>query len=81
MFFLFNYIFILFGLINFLLVFKEYRGFLKVKNIVFLKDLCNLYKENKILIYCFLFFLFSLSGLPPFLGFFIKLFIIKFLDF
>lgn len=46
-------------------------------SIIKLSDLYNIYKYNKLITLLLVFLLFSVSGLPPFLGFFGKLFWLK----
>ena len=46
-------------------------------SIIKLSDLYNIYKYNKLISLLLVFLLFSVSGLPPFLGFFGKLFWLK----
>ena len=51
--------------------------FVKNNNIVFLSDLFNIYKYNKYISVILVLLFFSVSGLPPFIGFMSKLFWIK----
>ena len=48
--------------------------FVKNNNIVFLSDLFNIYKYNKYISVILVLLFFSVSGLPPFIGFMSKLF-------
>lgn len=68
--YLFIYIILLLGFLNFLLNLQQ---FYNQRSIVYFSDLKNFYKNNLLISFFFSFYILSFAGLPPFSGFFGKL--------
>jgi NADH-quinone oxidoreductase subunit N len=72
-FYLIIYIFILMAVFSGFLNIRRYDNFLKIK---YIEDLIGVFFSNPLLSLIFIIFIFSLSGIPPLAGFFIKLYVI-----
>lgn len=70
-----NVIYILVYVFTILLLFALLLNmFINVGSVVKVKDLLNVYNNNKLISGIFTILLFSISGIPPFIGFITKLF-------
>ena len=61
--------------LNFFAIFLSIRDSFSNNKLFDILDFSNIYKTNKILVYLFIFNMFSMAGIPPFSGFFMKMYV------
>lgn len=71
-FYLISYVLVVLGIF---IIFTNLRNWSTGSHLFHISSLTNLYEINSALALCLLVLIFSLAGIPPFLGFFSKLFV------
>lgn len=68
----FSYIVISLNMFSIIIVFKEYKTYAKIRNLV---EFSAMFRSSYFLFFILVFTLLSVAGIPPFLGFFGKAYI------